>query len=281
MKTNFKLRLRTFCISILMLIVLFLKPNGLISQEISTVGEVYDYEVNDIFHYYLNAGNINGYSGMWSITNLKILDKYYSANNATVHYVRNVAYKAFYYPDPLLIQQFYVDTVSYSNLDNPIHNGFVDSVYTDPDLYNGRKINFIDFLNKNNVSTMKYVNGCGVASVYFYSWESQSEHSDELVYFKKGEEEWGTQMIIVSVENLELIDRISMFPNPAKTTLKIVTDLDDIEEGAVFSLNGIKMKSFKLNSKQTTLNISDLKPGLYLVQFITNDNAISKKLIIQ
>jgi hypothetical protein len=279
MKTNSGLN--PIVLSILFLFVICMNPIRLVSQEISTVGEIYDYEVNDVYHYYLQAGNINGYTGMWSITNIKIINKYYSPDNETVYYVRDVAYKAFYYPDPETILKFYSDTISYTHLNYLINNGEVDSVYSDPDLYNGRKINFNDCLNKNYVWTSKYVNGCGMTSEYFYSWESQSESSDELVYFKKGEEEWGSEMLIVSVENPELFDMISMVPNPAKNTLKIETTNNEIVEVAIISMNGIRVKSCELTPGQTTIDISDLDSGFYIVQFDVNGKITSKKLVIE
>ena len=54
-----------------------LKNNG---QEISTNGEIYDFEIGDVFHY-------SGY--MWGVISKKIhtiTDKYYSANNDTLFY---------------------------------------------------------------------------------------------------------------------------------------------------------------------------------------------------
>ena len=256
-----------------------IQPSDLKSQNISTIGEVYDFEVGDLFHFDKSAGDLTGWSGMWSVTNIEILDKYNSSNDDTLFYIRNISRQRYDYPDNVLTYSYNTDTIFFINLNSLLQSGNIDSVYTNVNLYNGRIINFVDLSYSNALWTMKYANGCGKTSEQFYSEDFNSESSYELVYFKKGSEEWGTP-IIVSVENSELIDsEILIFPNPSKNSVKIVSNKSDYGELTIISMNGIKIKSFQLNPYQTTIDISELKQGIYILQMYINSTIISKRLI--
>ncbi|MBU3011371.1 acetylxylan esterase [Polaribacter vadi] len=66
-----------------------------------------------------------------------------------------------------------------------------------------------------------------------------------------------------------------IFPNPAKDTLTISYDFDDIE---IYNVLGKKVKNYKINNK--ILNISNLNKGIYIIKAKTNKgNTYSKKFI--
>ncbi|WP_405563314.1 T9SS type A sorting domain-containing protein [Polaribacter sp. Asnod6-C07] len=66
-----------------------------------------------------------------------------------------------------------------------------------------------------------------------------------------------------------------IFPNPAKNTLTISYDFDDIE---IYNSLGKKVKNYKINNK--VLNISNLNKGVYIIKAKTNKgNTYSKKFI--
>jgi multisubunit Na+/H+ antiporter MnhE subunit len=46
-------------------------------------------------------------------------------------------------------------------------------------------------------------------------------------------------------------------------------------------MNGIRVKSCELTPGQTTIDISDLDSGFYIVQFDVNGKITSKKLVIE
>jgi len=66
-----------------------------------------------------------------------------------------------------------------------------------------------------------------------------------------------------------------IFPNPAKDTLTISSDFDQIE---IYNVFGKRVKNYKINKKD--LDISNLKKGIYIIKAKTNQgNIYSKKFI--
>ena len=67
----------------LILLSIFLSEIGLsYGQNYSTVGEIWDFEIGDIFHF--SEWGSGGGSGMSSIENIEILDKTYSQDSSSV-----------------------------------------------------------------------------------------------------------------------------------------------------------------------------------------------------
>ena len=67
------------------LLIIALTPLKTVSQEISTVGEIYDYEIGDIFHFDLFC-----WGCVIDETKIQIINKYYSQNNDTLYYTRDI-----------------------------------------------------------------------------------------------------------------------------------------------------------------------------------------------
>ena len=68
-----------------------------------------------------------------------------------------------------------------------------------------------------------------------------------------------------SVDNNKLLG-FSMFPNPAKTQLQISAK-ETITKADVFNVLGRKVKSFTVNNTSTSLDISELSKGIYLIKY--------------
>lgn len=266
--------------SLLVMMLLWMPAGKLSSQEILTIAEVYDYEVGDIFHYYKWGQNYTKTKGgMWSVTNITILNSYYSADEDTLFYVRDVDYQVVFSPDPNPNYEFYTDTIFYTNLNSLLNSGDVDSVYSDAERFNGRTINFLNFSDYYSTYTEEFAAGCGKVSDYFYSESRGSESKDELVYYKKGGEEWGSE-IIVSVESPESqLLQYSLFPNPAADVFHIITNNSVRGEATLFSSGGSRLGTFVLNPQKTSIDISNLEPGLYVFSIQLNHEIISKKLL--
>ena len=125
-------------------------------QEYSTVGEIYDYNIGDLFHYEENGSN-------YSIINTEIIDKYYSLAMDTVYYLRDVASQMISPQNPEWTFEYYTDTVFYTELDSTIYNGNIDTLYTDSLYCNARAINFFhDSVSTDEYWEYTFVEGCGL-----------------------------------------------------------------------------------------------------------------------
>lgn len=71
---------------------------------------------------------------------------------------------------------------------------------------------------------------------------------------------------VLDVDNSEeIIEGITLYPNPAKDFLNI-RSLEEIESVQLFNLLGQEVRNKNPNSLQTSLNLDDLETGIYLVK---------------
>ncbi len=275
---NLKNRIRKastkFLFFAILLSVYITTPINLKSQDISTVGEIYNFEIGDIFHFDF-YGNGPGY-GMSSVTNIEIVDFYYSQNSDTIYYIRDIDYKESSSENPQTTYEYYIDTIFYTNLDSLIHSGFIDSVYINENLYNGRTINHVSYGNE-DTWTLNFVNGCGQVETNFTSWGQTITSEDKLVFYKKGEEEWGTPMP-VSIVNINAID-IKVYPNPARDFITIRSNDLINNTLTITSLTGNEIKTIELITNLTSIDISNLNSGVYLISIKKNEQIYYKKFM--
>jgi hypothetical protein len=264
-------------LSALILVVCFM-PLKSHTQELLTYGEIYDYEPGDLFHY--NAVYLS-FTGdyFYKITNIEILDKYFSLNLDTVYYVRNFIHKDSSNEVPYWTYFFSYDTIAYTNLNgNPWE---IDSVYSDPSMYNGRTINRNYYYFELDTWTYLWVRGCGLA--YHYSWSPWAANMSEyeLVYYYKNGEEWGVPLLITGInENNERLSNINIFPNPASSFITIhIKEGLPIEEAIIY--NHLGQKALVAKPVNNTVDVSKLTPGIYFIEVVTKEWRGRTKLVIE
>lgn len=263
MKTKFSL------VSALILMVCFapLKNRG---QNTLTNGEVYDFEVGDVFHISIAS---YGPSGNFSeLRNIEIIEKYFSSGGDTVYYVKNILCQGtggFY--------QF-IQNVFYFNLETPLFP--IDSIYSDPLMYNGRIVNSNTDSATTCVTLTNYVQGCGVAYEYYNDWEGDQTSTVNLFYYNKSGEEWGIPIYVGLSEKNEQNQQVSLFPNPTTDLITInIKESNPIEEAIIYNHLGQKVITAKpINN---TVNVSKLKPGIYFIEEATKDWRGRTKLVIK
>jgi hypothetical protein len=278
MKTIYLLINRKFfnLFSVGLILLISLTANTSKSQGISTVREIYDFEINDIFHHEYTGGN--GTDGETIISNIEIIDKYYSTDNNTVYYVIDCAKKSISSWNPEWTYAFYVDTINYTNLDSLISMGEIDTVYSDIDLYHGRLINQYEENDGNYHLVSKYVVGCGNAEWYSFN-AGGGESSDYLVYYKKGSEEWG-QPLLVDVSNYKADNLdLTIYPNPTTTSINCKYEKPFNGWVNIYSTQGVLIKKQDLQPELRTIDVSFLNPGIYILIFELNDKTYYKKII--
>ncbi len=87
------------------------------------------------------------------------------------------------------------------------------------------------------------------------------------------------QTSITAVDRYENYDEVIAYPNPATDIINI-KGLKNIERVLITNLTGSIVKDSSVNGNLITMNISDLKPGIYLiVLYNRNGNVIKKKIV--
>jgi len=84
---------------------------------------------------------------------------------------------------------------------------------------------------------------------------------------------------LVSVENINSEEVISIFPNPTNRQL-IISIEDGIIEGVnIFNQTG----QIVINEKSGNwiLDVSNLQPGMYVIEIMTDKQIIRKKLMVE
>jgi len=84
--------------------------------------------------------------------------------------------------------------------------------------------------------------------------------------------------------NDESNNLINLFPNPVSTNLTMDFGKDATWIGSVveiMNMEGQIVNKFTIDNLSTSVNVSNLKEGLYLVKFINSDQLITKKLLVQ
>jgi hypothetical protein len=78
----------------------------------------------------------------------------------------------------------------------------------------------------------------------------------------------------------ELLNSIQVSPNPASTSISIHAETT-ITFVSIYTLSGQVMFDTERPGKNQPIDISDLKPGMYLILIQTDSGSVSKKIIIE
>ncbi len=262
----------------LLFVILCFLGLHLFSQNISTVSEIYDYEVGDVFHWeYEGSSQSEGYI---KLSNIEILEKYYSTENDTVFYKRFIRQQesGSANPDPVIAE--YTDTVYYTDLDALINNGNIDDIYQSPDLFNGRKINEVLIYADPETWNFSYIEGCGRMMYYTGGSLGQTSILDELIYFKKGDEIWGNP-VYVSVESKEK-EQLKLYPNPSDGVVTISSLFEKDSKLLVYNVTGRLVKTVSLvASAEQQVDLNELQTGVYLLQVNSKNKQFNTRLVVR
>ena len=253
----------------LLLSILF--SNTSFCQDWSTQAEIYDFEVGDIFHFDIQAYSYSGGGAMYQTQNIEIIEKTYIGSD-TLEYKKfvkslmNTQYGSHYEED--------TTTHRYANLNVLI---IKDTVYYSSS-YNGRKITSSSYSNPPyQWGGSKYVDGCGRA-YYEYVHLQDFERTENLVYYKKGNEEWGTPNVITRLkEHDEDSKSITIYPNPANSFIRIKA-VEEIVEIRVFNQVGLQVKHLRGNYDY--ISVSDLPQGLYILAVYGDGWQANRKVVV-
>ncbi len=106
-----------------------------------------------------------------------------------------------------------------------------------------------------------------------------------FIYF-----DYNTPIITNTSENLfsetagiseRVEETIHLYPNPSSDQVFVRSENGIIEQVLLYDLKGTVAKSVIPNAKQTTIDISDLKSGIYFIAVQTNQSLVAKRLIVR
>lgn len=269
--------------SVLMFTALFL-ATILHSQTILTVGEIFDYNINDEFH------TVNDYPpGPPNAIRMKVIAKHFSAANDTVFYTRsfNNYYSVFNpYPTPHLDYYFdiYVDSVFYTNLTDSILCNSMDTscVSIVDTTICGVPTNGVSYLWLEIYNATIYGKGLGVVrDVYVENGSPDQSYDYKIFYFKKDTIECGIPDLITSVSsNIASDGFATVYPNPFTDKFNIRFEDDNHSYRIkIFDLKGQEIFETKVNGCSSVVIDKIMYKGLYILIMETEDKSFQTKIV--
>ncbi len=122
---------------------------------------------------------------------------------------------------------------------------------------------FVTDIEKNYV--MRYYEGVG-GPFYLQYFYGGSTIRRDLIYFKKQSKEWGTPInLVLGLPSNKFNLSVSISPNPATDHIKISSEGVQNTFYNVYNNEGREVLYGSLSSTEETININNLKSGIYLV----------------
>lgn len=244
--------------------------------------QVYDFEVGDVFQVSYSSG-MSG--GQFRDT---IVGKSFSIDNDTVFYqINQVGNSSSNWS--FIYSSF---TRSYTDLDSIATHHTLEQCLTSPpptdtlypealycDQLTWRKTSNHD-LNcfEDNYYLSDLIVGCG--GPYFYGdvgIGGPASYNYRLTYFKKDSVSCGNAFT-TGIEENQLENNIKLFPNPSNSTIQ-VTMLNPISIKK-YAINDVFGKNIGEYDYSNSIDISNLKSGIYFITFLGSDfRKITKKII--
>lgn len=252
------------------------------SQTMLTVGQVYDFNINDEFHIRYQDAPPNA-------SRCKIIGKHFSALNDTVFYLRH--YDNYYsevnmVPSPHLDYFFdsYDDSIFYTGLNTPIDslysnwpvndtldNSFADTLYYSSQVCGSLVYEYFGCTNCNfepDYHNEQFGQGLGmVTSIHQCTVSPEIDDRYYLIYYKKDTLECGTpdttSMSIAETGKVQ--GSIFIYPNPASTVIHLSTSLFFNCSISIYNTTGILVKRAEKVTVDQPINVSPLTKGLYFL----------------
>ncbi len=291
---------------IYLIAILFVFKFGM-TQSLLTVGEIYNYNIGDVF-----ITQMGGISNPPMYIKQAITNKYYSPSLDTIFYTWN----GYSYTSPgcpscsPTYSAIAGATMSVSNLDYTVGLGLGSKIHylsnncIDTAGYTGTWVDTI-FTSNCNISSIKisnmgngpqlldscysyfepyygydiYGKGIGQVSHYYNTCSNgftNCEISRTLIYFKKGMITCGSEPVIESIDELKLMESLAIFPNPTNSLLTLQTE-EEFESIAIYNTIGETCSYKPLGSK--SIEISDLPDGIYYLKVKTTKGLVRKKFV--
>ena len=95
---------------------------------------------------------------------------------------------------------------------------------------------------------------------------------------KSGDEFAEAEIINPESEDSE----VQVYPNPADEQVTIIVPYNEKPSTISFiNLDGKTLKTLTISGSETSINVQDLKPGVYILRIESTENVVIKRLVIQ
>jgi hypothetical protein len=74
---------------------------------------------------------------------------------------------------------------------------------------------------------------------------------------------YGNRPTTLNLADFDIMEYVSLYPNPSNDYFTLNADMAKVE---IYALTGQRVKSFGSTTEETRINVSDLRPGIYLVK---------------
>ena len=268
------------------------------SQNTLTIGQVYDYEVGDEFHYSTSEIPPNA-------TRYTILDKQYSALGDTVFYVLH--YDNYYsavnwQPEPHLEYFFnsFDHTVHYTNLnsligdqfnnipiDTSMGEWFTDTTFVSTDwcdrlVYRYQLCLACSF--EPNTYDEQFGAGVGlIFSIHTDLSSSQNAYPYRLMYYRKDELSCGTpDLTTVNIsESVDLDNGFSIYPNPVSSVFALRNNQAHRNfQCSLFDSMGQTIRTMSLSGSVNIIDMSDFGSGIYYLRLNDGIRITTQRIVV-
>jgi hypothetical protein len=277
--------------------------------------QVYDFQPGDEFHIdYAEVNNLQGASSVYIKTIKKCLSRTDDHCANSIAYLWEICKKTEIYSNDfgVLTTEFQndtiTDTIRFAILDFPrfdhisteyfldsAHTNLIPNILTTTPVYHERTVkSLLGFQYWSSGScwseaiadpgpvSYDYVQGCGGPYYYSTPWIFGNYFKNALVYFKKGNEIWGTPLAAdcnaLSVEEIKINDLITVYPNPANDQVNIeIGNYNGNKELLIeiFDYTGKSIFSILSSKSLNSINIESLRSGIYFYR-VSKDGNIFK-----
>ena len=128
---------------------------------------------------------------------------------------------------------------------------------------------------------MRYIAGLGGPYYQCRGYIGESEER-KLVYYKKGETEWGEKLVITGVQKLKIQVGLQVFPNPARNVVTFqLNDDAGTHEVRIYNQNGSLVKTEQFKGSTCRIKLAGFKSGIYFYRLTSSTSKeYSGKLVI-
>jgi hypothetical protein len=128
-------------------------------------------------------------------------------------------------------------------------------------------------------SSLRYIQGLGGPYSQCESLLGFSKR--ELIYYKKGDETWGTPLLITGIPQNNPTTQVNIYPNPSQGFLSITHNFSEPLIIELIDISGKILMTERLTASQLVLNISHLDKGIYLYRLRSNQTVLEKGKLIK